>query len=219
MAAGIYRWISDSMGGKFNPRHVEIMAIDATFKPRRTWKLANAALTEVVFPALDTLSQGGAALLVSLEAEQARAVESTGKDKPVPSYAPTKAWPTKRFKLSIDGLGDLAAVTRIDALSFRVGVKRHFVGQEKSSQLSPTRIDTSSLTLTLPERNSDTFFAWLETQLKGTGANEKSGELQYLSDDSKPLLTLNFHGLGISSARKVGSDVKVELYVARMDMS
>jgi hypothetical protein len=223
MAQDFYRWIRDSMHRSFIRRNLQIMAIDASWRPLRTWELFDALLTEIAFPALDIRSQGGAALIVSLEAEQMRVVEFNGEDRQVPAYARTKPWPTSRFRLSIDGLGsisDLAAVTRIDALSFQVGMKKNYVGASRFPELVPTKVTASSLTLSLPERNSSVFFSWLDATLsaKGSGLNEKSGHLQYLSHDSQTLLALNFYKLGIVSASKGGGNVKVEMYFGRMDM-
>jgi phage tail-like protein len=223
MAQDFYRWIRDSMQQRIKRRNLQITAVDASVRPRRTWELFNTLLTEITFPALDTLSQGGAALMVSLKAEQTRVVEFTGEDKPIPAFARSKPWPTSRFRLSIDGLGsisDLAAVTRIDALSFRVGVSENHVGDSRFPEIVPTKVSVSSLTLSLPERNSSAFSSWLDASLsaKGTGLNEKSGHLQYLSHDSQTLLTLNFYELGIVSASKDGGNVKVEMYFGKVDM-
>ena len=223
MAQDVYRWIKDSMQRNFTRRKLQIMAVDASLRPIRTWELFSALLTEIAFPALDTLSQGGGALMVSLKAEQTRVVEFTGEDKPIHAFARSKPWPTSRFRLSIDGLGsigDLAAVTRIDALSFQVGVSENHVGDSRSPEFVPTKASTSSLTLSLPERNSGVFFAWLDATLsaRGSGLNKKTGHLQYLSHDSQTLLTLNFYKLGIFSASKGGGNVKVEMYFGSMDM-
>jgi len=215
----LYLWINDTMQQRFSRKPLQIMAVDASYRPHRTWDLPDALMTEIIFPALDTRSQGGATLLVGLKTERPRIVEISGEDKPIAAYARNKPWPTNRFRLSIDGLGgdshkDLAAITHIDPLTYRVGVKNVFSGRSRSPEIEATKGSVSSLTLSLPERNSSGFISWLDAtrSAKGAGLTEQRGQLQYLSHDSQPLLTLNFSGLEILSASKGGGNVKVELY-------
>jgi hypothetical protein len=127
--------------------------------------------------------------------------------------------------LSIDGLGsdshkDLAAITRIEPLTYRVGVKSVFLGSSRIPDIEATKGSVSSLTLSLPERNSSGFISWLEgtRSAKGARLSEKQGQLQYLSHDSQTLLSLSFFGLEILSASKGGGNVKVEMYFRRVTM-
>jgi hypothetical protein len=202
MSKSFYEWVQASIDHKVT--RFDGAVIDADFNHKEVGRLNffQALVTEVAFPALDASSKDAAKMTVKFAPEYTRKVTKTGGAiKGEIGKGQQKKWLPANFKLEIDGLGDACKhVNKIEALTIKQKVVDNPVGELRDYQKEPAHIEFPNLVITLSEAYADQLFAWHEDfVIKGHNSNdkEKTGMLQYLSSDLKPLFTLEFKGLGI----------------------
>jgi len=202
MSKSFYEWVQASIDHKVTRFDGAVINADFNHKEVGRLNFFQALVTEVAFPALDASSKDAAKMTVKFAPEYTRKVTKTGGAiKGEIGKGQQKKWLPANFKLEIDGLGDACKhVNKIEALTIKQKVVDNPVGELRDYQKEPAHIEFPNLVITLSEAYADQLFAWHEDfVIKGRNSNdkEKTGMLQYLSSDLKPLFTLEFKGLGI----------------------
>ncbi len=225
MSKSFYEWIQKSIDHQV--QRIDGAVITADFNAKEVGRLNffQALITEVGFPALDAASKDAAKMSVKFSPEYTRAIAKTGAAiNGDIGKGQQKKWLPANFKLEIDGLGEACKhINKIEALTIKQKVVENPIGELRDYQKEPANIEFPNLVITCVDAFADQLYAWHEDfVIKGNNDNskEKTGMLQYLSSDLKPLFTLEFRGLGIFklSPDKVeaGSEnirrVKAEMY-------
>lgn len=225
MSKSFYEWIQASLDHKVTRFDGALIMADYNFKEVSRLNFFQALVTEVGFPALDAASKDAAKMSVSCAPELCRFVRKPGSTiKGEIGKGQQKKWLPSNFKLVIDGLDDACKhVNKIEALTIKQKVVENPVGELRDYQREPAHIEFPNLVITCSEAYADKLYAWHEDfVIKGNNDNskEKTGSLQYLSSDLKPLFTLDFLGLGIfkltpekvEAASENIARVKAEMY-------
>ncbi len=223
ISVNLSNWIQGMLNLGAPKRSGSIVAADRLGTARSRVRFLNAALTEVVFPALDARSRAAAAI-------ELRATPATGQlNSPVNTIPPLVsqrkiAWQCSNFRLSISGLADACArVTRIDAFTVKQQYPPSAGGFPDVTQ-NPEPVDVSNLVFYVPEAFAGPFREWANDFLingNNSSAAERPGTLEFLSPNLRTVYyTLLFNGLGIFGCALEADDmklginrlVKVELY-------
>jgi hypothetical protein len=196
MSSAFYAWIADTLNRNIGRKDGAIVVGDFNFREISRLNFANALISRVVFPALDSTSKDAAAITVALSPDYTRQVPAGGSLQG-PTGTKQKQWMRDAFRLNIDGLN----CTHVGSIAAIV-VQRNAVDESiRETQSQPQSLDISDLVITLPEANADSFYAWFDDfVIKGNNlaAAEKSGTLELLTSDQKEtLFTLTFGALGI----------------------
>jgi phage tail-like protein len=202
MSKSFYDWIQASIDHKVTRFDGAVISADFNHKEVGRLNFFQALITEVGFPALDASSKDAAKMTVKFAPEYTRAVQKTGSAiSGEIGKLQQKRWLPANFRLEIDGLQEACKhVNKIEALTIKQKVVDHPVGELRDYQKEPAHIEFPNLVITCAEAFADQLYAWHEDfVIKGHNDNgkEKTGMLQYLSSDLKPLFTLEFKGLGI----------------------
>jgi phage tail-like protein len=225
MSKSFYEWVQSSMDHKVTRFDGALIVADFNYKEVSRMNFFQALVTEVGFPALDAASKDAAKMTVKFAPEKTRKVTKTGGAiKGEIGKGQQKKWLPANFKLVIDGLDDACKhVNKIEALTVKQKVVENPVGEMRDYEKEPAHIEFPNLVITCSEAYADKIYAWHEDfVINGNNDNskEKTGSLQYLSSDLKPLFTLDFMGLGIfkmtpekvEAASENIARVKVEMY-------
>jgi len=226
MSKSFYDWIDASLKHQCSRIDGALITADFNMKEVARMNFFQALITEVGFPALDAASKDAAKMTVKFAPEMTRSVPKTGSAiKGDIGKGQQKKWLPANFKLQIDGLDDACKhVNKVEALTFKQKVVEHPVGELRDYQKEPAHIEIPNLVFTCAEAYADKLYQWHEDfVIKGNNDNskEKTGSLQYLGSDLKPLFTIEFTGLGIfkltpekvEAASENIRRVKAELYV------
>lgn len=202
MSKSFYEWVQASIDHKVTRFDGAVITADFNHKEVGRLNFFQALVTEVAFPALDASSKDAAKMTVKFAPEYTRMISKCGASiKGELGKGQQKRWLPANFKLEIDGLGDACKhVNKIEALTIKQKVVDNPVGELRDFQKEPAHIEFPNLVITLSEAFADKLYEWHEDfVIKGHNSNdkEKTGMLQYLSSDLKPLFTLEFKGLGI----------------------
>ena len=202
MSKSFYEWIQASLDHKHQRFDGAVITADYNFKEVNRMNFFHALITEVGFPALDASSKDAAKMTVKFAPEYSRSVTKTGGDiKGDLGKGQQKKWLPSNFRLEIQGLENACKrVNKIEALTIKQKVVDNPVGELRDYEKEPAHIEFPNLVITCAESHADQLYAWHEDfVIKGNNDNskEKTGMLQYLSSDLKPLFTLEFTGLGI----------------------
>jgi len=194
MTKRFYAWLADSLDGKHTRKDGAIHACDYDGNIVSTLTFFHGLVTEVGFPALDAGSKDEATLTLKFTPEKTERRRGDGHKDTLPAVQ--KRWIPRNFRLTIDGLGAATRrVSRIGALTIRIPA-----GQDA---LAPARPDPSNLVITVPESEGNVLWQWHQAFVVD-GANdasrERSGTIEYLDGESKPLITINLRGMGIFAA-------------------
>lgn len=194
MTRRFYAWLADSIAGKHTRQDGAIHTCDYDGNIVSTLDFFHGLISEVGFPALDAGSKDEATMTLKFTPEKTLRRRGDGhKDK---LNIVQKPWTPRNFRLTIDGLGAATRrVTRIGALSIRIPS-----GKEPTEVVKP---QPSTLVITVPESEGNVLWQWHQAFVID-GANdpskEKTGKIEYLGEDSKPLFTIDLLGLGIFAA-------------------
>jgi phage tail-like protein len=232
MSKPFYEWIKASFDNKHMRKDGAIHTCDYDGNIVSTLEFFHALITEVGFPALDAASKDAAKLTIKISPETTRMVEKrAGKlDLPAPAQrtARQKAWLPANFRLQIAGL-DCTRVNKIEAITIKQKIVDNPVGEMRTVQKEPAKLEVPNLVVSLPEQHAATLLAWHKESLASgnrVAASRKSGQLEYLTEDLREtLFTLDFHGLGIFKVTpdkpEAGNEnirrVKCELYCEKID--
>lgn len=226
MSPATYKWISDLLARDPASHNGAILSADASGVFRTQLTFVSALLTEVVFPELDANSKDPAFLSLKLNPELTRIDPPSFTNMgPGGKAEKNKAWLSSNFRIKIGAVSEAATqrVTKIEAITIKQKIVDGSVGETRDpeTQLEPLNID--SIVLTVPERFAQPFLDW-HRQFVVLGNNGSGSEtfatIEYLTPKGEVLFTLNFNGVGIYRASRVGENdkksglrsVRVELY-------
>ncbi len=195
-------WIRAWLGGNLLWHSGAIVEFDRDFRETSRFPF-RATIREVEFPALDANRREPAYLTVRLAPEETERQTGSGamqpKDAGMIRGAPTKPPRSCDFRLHIDDL-ETKPVSEVGPLVVRQVIGEPMVGEAREYE-RPRWLEIGDLVVTLPE--ADDWYDWRDAFIvRGTGpeARERSGRLEYLSQDGKDVLArIEFSGLGIHS--------------------
>jgi hypothetical protein len=198
MSKDFYEWIKATLDGRNIRKNGAVLDYDYNYHEvsRRVW--SSGLITEVGFPPLDAASRDAAYMTIKISPEFTEYQRGTGSiSRPMDIQ---KKWLPANFRLQIAGCQTACqAVNKIGALAFRLA---RFVQPVEAARAypEPRHLEMPNLAITLPTARAQELHAWYEDfvlKQNNGPANEKSGTLDYLLSDLKPLFTLAFAGLGI----------------------
>lgn len=203
MSKAFYNWLADFMTGRSPRKSGSIIATDFSNRELQRLSFTNALITEVSFPALDAASKDAAYLTVKLTPEMTRQSLGKGATVRVPGDAKAqKKWLPSNFRLKIDGLDAAAArVNKIEAITVKQRVSTDNIGEMRDYEQEPAGLEIPNLVITFPESHASDFLDYFEDfVIRGNAGQdqEKSGSLEFLSQDRKDVLfRLELRNLGI----------------------
>lgn len=198
MSKGFYDWTKAAFERKPLSKNGAIVALDYNGKVASRMEWGNGLISEVGFPACDGSSKDAAVMTLKITPEVTRFVApSVGKAAILP---PQKRWSPANFRLQISGCPTACSrVSAIDAIVLKSSLSAKPLGVVRE-ELIPGSLEVPNLAVITAESDGNEFFNWHEDfVVKGQNAKdkEKTGTLEYLAQDLKPLFTLSFSGLGI----------------------
>ncbi len=222
MPKPLFDWIAASLTMAYVRKNGAILTADLNRAEQSRLQFNNALITELGIPACDATSRELGSLNMKFSPEFTTPLAGKGSVLPAVG-AKTKVWMPSNFRLTIPGI-DCSKVTKIEALTIKQSFTQTAVGQKRNSQQEPASLEYPNLVIYIPEASAGTFYAWFQDMVvKGNAGenNERPGTLEFLDPTLKgPLLTINFHHLGIFGFTPEKSEanaqtikrVKVEMY-------
>lgn len=221
-ATGIIAWIQSSWLLRNSlSRSGNILYADANYKVIFEHQFFDAFIQETTFPALDTSSKEPAYVKVKLQPRATKFARATDSAALQPS-APKKQteFRTNQFRFGIDGV-PLSHVYKISEFSIRQQVKAFRYGSERLAELTPSKLEFPDLRISMSLQYADPILAWYEFAMAHglrDNVNERTGFLEMLSPEGKPLLRLVLHGMGLKSVN-IGSSESGSDTVRRLEFS
>lgn len=198
MSKSFYDWIKAAVDRNFVPKNGAIISFDYMGKGVSRLDWVKAYISEVGFPACDAASKGPACLTVKITPNSTRMVPNAAMASPVGAQ---KKWLASNFHLDIAGCSAACArASAIDAIVLKSGSAASSLGVARTFQVVPGQLEVPNLAVVAAESEAVEFFNWHEdfvVQGHNSKDKEKTGKLEYLGPDFKPLFTLSFSGLGI----------------------
>ncbi|HLN64027.1 MAG TPA: phage tail protein [Symbiobacteriaceae bacterium] len=212
LARPFYDWIKASLDGKHERKSGSIIYLDREGNEVERLSFTGGLLTEIGMPALDAASKDAAKMTIKIAPEYTR--RSASEPKPVVVPATQKKWLPANFRLRIDGLEEpCARVNKIEAI----------VVKQRTLETGETWWDPSDLTFALEnplyqDGGMSGVNPLYEAQDQTLGASadgkgqERTGTLEYLAEDGRPIFTLSFGGLGVYRVTS-GDQITATAYV------
>ncbi len=186
MSPEFWDWIEASLSPRAQRQSGSVVTVDPSLKTSQRLDFVNAALNELVFPALDASSKAPATFHISLSPE---AVRDTKGGPAAPVAGKEQALIVANFRFTIDGM-KTAGVSHIEAIT----IKRAFTKMD--AREVPAAPSISHVVFTLPESQAMPYSAWAKVAMKGPNGGAKNGVIQLLAPDLKRVLfTLDLVGL------------------------
>lgn len=199
MSKGFYDWIKAAFEGKRAPKNGAIVTVDNTGRVTSRMEWSNGSISEIGFPACDAASKDPANLTIKITPSLTRMAMPTGFL--ASTRGVQKRWLASSFRLDIAGCSTACArVNAIDAIVLKSGSAASSLGVARTFQVAPGQLEIPNLAVTAAESEATDFLKWHEdfvVQGHNTKDKEKTGTLEYLGADLKPLFILSFTGLGI----------------------
>jgi hypothetical protein len=234
MDKGVYDWIKSMLDLKPVRQSGAIVATDSDYATLSTLEFSDARLTEVGIPRLDGSSKEVAFLTIKFAPAHTRSTKGDGsKIEGVAAGKADAKWLSSNFRLSIAGLESVVGkVNKIDAMTVKqkiVPIPKAALEKRENVQESGT-LEVSNLVFSVVESAAGPLYDWHEDfVVNGNNSQdkEKSGVLEYLSADLKPLLTVQLSGLGVfrvdaekpTSNNDVVRRVRAELYCEELHLN
>jgi hypothetical protein len=107
--------------------------------------------------------------------------------------------------LEISGIGAVPELMAVGAFGFKQGLKKDYVGNPRTPNVEPTRLELPDLVVTLADTGGKSgagaFDAWFEdSAIKGNPDDKRTAVLTVKSHSGRTL-TFTFSGVGIASAQ------------------
>jgi hypothetical protein len=207
-------WMSNVLRGTAFRRNLELVSYDALTKKGRRSQMFDCLLTGISFPALDKSSKADASLKISILPE--RLIESTQSATMGISLAKgAGSWKASEFILDIPGIPGLSdAIQAVAAINLIQVVKKYYTGDEIRPENMPASLEHGSLNLGLLTSKSRAVTDWASEEIQRETRSPKpslEGTLTYLSG-KKPLMTLEFSGIGLVKVISGGAMPRLELF-------
>ena len=210
LARPFYDWIRASLDGKHERKSGSIIYLDREGNEVERLFFAGGLLSEIGMPALDAASKDAAKMTIKIAPEHTRRTASDPKPVAVPSTQ--KKWLPANFRLKIDGLEESCArVNKIEAI----------VVKQRILETGETWWDSSDLTFALDNPLyqgggasgvNPLYEAQNQTLRQDGQGADRSGTLEYLDDEGRPLFALAFAGLGVYRVTS-GDQITATAYV------
>jgi len=217
----------------------EILHADINTALRFRQEFSRGLITEIMFPALDAVSKDGLYLKVKIQPE---GIEIKNQTEPGAKLVPEKETKQKlfnanAFRLNLELNGKKIAcehVTKIDAITVKLGVKALQRGKYLLPEYIPTKMETSKLSVTMPLHYANDFIDWyraavmVETGTKDGTPYEATGSIEYLDPTrTKTLYSINLVGVApenFTIGKTEGSSntfksCKFDLYCSQLKVS
>ena len=222
----LWEWVAKSWEAKYERKDGSIAVCNYNMEVQSQREFHHALLTETTFPALDAASKDAGYVKLTLSPEAVTVQKGSGKLSANYAKASNVFMP-RNFRLQIDGL-DCTKVSRIDSFTVKQTVAIDEVGELRSYEKEPGKIEFPNLRITLAEVAAGSWRDWMKKfVIDGNNGpeSEKGGTLTFLSPNAKTdLATIAFSHLGIfrlyEDALAGGSEgihrVTAELYCEEM---
>lgn len=180
-------WISEALNGNAPPKPMSVSTLDFDFKEVSRTEFSSARLVQVDFPALDGASRDAIYTQLTFQPDSVRRAAGSGLDMRSGAYGvPPHPFMAGNFKVTIGSL-PCARVATVAPITVKTG---------------PNGYSISNLILTISPVDQKPWQDWQDATLKdrpeNSDANEKTGTIDYMSQDmQKSLARISLKGLGL----------------------
>jgi hypothetical protein len=227
MSAAFFDWVRSFFDRELLRKDGALIIADFNYQEAARREFAEALITEVGFPTLDTGSKDPAYMTVGLQPESTHFRLGKGGKVQPPAGKP-KSWLQSNFRFTLDGMESATTrVSKVDGFTVKMKVSEDGVGDTRSFD-SSFYLEIPNIVLTVPMIGVQAFLDWFDDfVVKGNNGPEaeKSGAIEWLSPNTKDVLgRVDLLQVGIVSIgeTKVESNADsttrflVELYVEEM---
>lgn len=230
MPKPLFDWIAATLNMSYMRKNGSIITTDSNSAEQSRLQFNNALITEFGIPACDGASKDLGSLTVKFAPEFTTPLAGKGNVISAPGTKNQKAFLPSNFRLTITGL-DCRNVAKIEALTIKQSMTQDVVGQMRSPQKEPGKLEFPNLVLSIAESSAGTFYAWFQDMvIMGNSGenNERAGTLEFLDPTlATTLFTIYFHHLGIFGFTPEKAEanaetikrVKVEMYCEQMTVT
>jgi hypothetical protein len=235
-AWNLLSWIESTWKRKVSRRSGEIVHANFDLKPVYLYQFIDALILEATFPALDGSSKDPGYLKVKFQPQDMneQKLPGIGPSIGAPSVTPMgsrqKLWSNSQFRLTIDGIPEMAFTNHIDSFTIKQGVKKMYIGKERFPHIEPTKVEFPHLSGTMAAGYTTSIVKWHDdTNRKGKSdpSVQKTGSLEFLGPDRlAPLMKIDLYEVGLFNFQMTQSTansdtikrVKFDLFVGRMEI-
>jgi hypothetical protein len=188
--------------------------------PGRNLQLVQTLIAAVTVSALDRATREQPKFRVVV------APKSVRESPPAAAFAEPKdpALNFSAFRLRIAGIPDVNcdAVTRIEPFTVKQTTVTDDIGEARDYMQDPGKLEFPNLVFTVPATSVAPFKQWHDDfVVKGNNDDpkERSGSIELLGLDGKPVITIRFTNMGIFGLTPRDSVYVAELYTERMTIA
>jgi hypothetical protein len=207
-------WIASSWLMQATRKNITVAA------PGRNLQLTQNLLVAVTVPVLDRATREQPKLRVVVAPEIVR------ENPPAAAFAEPKepALNFSAFRVRIAGIPDVNcdAITRIEAFTVKQTTVTDDVGDAREATKEPGKLEFPNLVITVPTTSAAPFKQWHDDfVVKGNNDDpkERSGSIELLGLEGKPVLTIRFTNAGIFGLTPRDSVYVAELYAEQMTIA
>ncbi|MBP8809212.1 MAG: phage tail protein [Kofleriaceae bacterium] len=228
-------WVLEKVSTCINSKKHErfsgqIDYVDANYGARFTHQFTRALITEIGFPTFDPTAKDAAYIKLKLQPETADFDVASGGKIQTTSFAEQKLWQPNAFYLEIERGGDkidCSKVTKIEAMTVKVGTKPGPQGPRQLPAYLPTTVQMPKLSIHLPLHGAESAIKWYREAVAATQSlksdstgYEATGALVLLDASRKEeLYRITFDGLGPELVTIVkGEGGSTNLKTCKLDM-
>ena len=225
-------WVNKSFSSDYERRGGALIQGNYDMKEMFRVTFQNALVCEVGFPTCDASSKENAKLNIKFTPEYTTILHSPGGGSPI--FGPIKPktqklWLCRNFDGGIDGFptGLFRRMSKIEPIVVKQKVVEYPTGELRDAWKEPATVEYPNIVMTIPEVDAAPFFKWYkEFVIDGRcdPAQEKTGHIQYLSEDKQNIANIDLYGLGLFKLTPTKAEsqseniraVKVEMYCERL---
>ncbi len=204
MSKDYFEWIKAAFDAKYVRKNGAIIHANFNYEEVARCTFLNALPKSIGFPALDATSKEACQIdmTVGIESRTFQTTKAGSISGKYPTFNDKqKRWTCANYRPKLDGHDEVCqAVTKIDAVTFKLNTAINSVGEHRGIQIEPSSVELSDLVITFYAHKADAAVAWWDSFVqKGVcdESAEKTGSLEFLTTDlSATMFTLNFHNLG-----------------------
>lgn len=232
MSKPFYDWIEKFFSGEAIQKNGAIVAADFHYNERARREFTGAMIKELTFPALS--GKDGQALYMNLTIAVENMTFKPGtagaKINQTRGMQSQKEWVGCRFRFSLDGFDQACSKTaKIDAFTLKQTIIDYHQGGHRAPMKCASAIDFPNIAFYIPESDAKPLYDQAKKRITDgelkSHSDKKAGYIQLLTQENRPLITLEFFDAEIVSVTPDKSDtqteepvklVKVEMYTERM---
>jgi hypothetical protein len=204
MGKALYEWIKASLDKAHIRKTGFVVAGSYDYKAQGYRHFSEALITEITIPAFDGSSKDGGFFTVKFQPEKIEYQKGDDADLKGVVNGKQKRWLCSNFRLRMGNL-DCTKVSKIDAITIKQGVVQDDIGEMRTSEVIPSKLEIPNLKITFSARTAQTWVDWHKSFVidgKCSQGDELSGAIEFLSPDGQTMGSLDLFQCGIFSLQQ-----------------